>query len=130
MGADSFFEFPSCLGKSAGLLQRREGRHDVVLDGSLRFLRETGTQHQDGPAAAHCANVAGFIEVGYAKDIRARLHQQGGDLAETMAVGVGLDHGENVVAGTNAMTQPRKIIAQRVQVDFSPAPVRKAHARK
>ena len=129
MGADGAFEFLGGASKTAGFVDGGKRGHHVVLDGALGFIGQTRAKHEDGPATTDSANVARFVEIGYAENVRAGLHQERGNLPQPMAISIGLYHRHQAGAGAEPMAEPRDIAAQCIQVDFRPASVTEAHAR-
>ena len=125
---DGALEFFCNARKAAGLIHGRQRGHYVILHRALYLIRQTRAEHYDGPTATHSANVAGLIKIRHAKNIRARLHQQRGDLAQPVPVRVGLHHSHYAAGRANAMPQPRKVAPQRVQINLRPTSMPKTHA--
>ena len=80
-------------------------------------------EHENGPAAANAANGLGFREVRDAKYVGAALHEQRGDLFETMAVSVRFHDRDNLRLRAEPMANPRQVSAQRGKIHFSPTPI-------
>ena len=121
-------QFRRDFGKQFRLGRHGNGRHHVVLHCALHFVRQTRAEHQDRPAFAHIADDMGFGKIGHTKDVRAALHQQRGDLLQSVAVGVRLDDGHDSHLRPDAMANPGEIFAQRVQVHFRPTTKGVLHA--
>ena len=121
-------QFRRDFGKQFRLGRHGNGRHHVVLHRTLHFVRKTRAEHQNRPAFADIADDMGFGQIGHTEDVRAALHQQRGDLLQSMAVGVRLDDGHDSDLRPDAMTNPSEIFAQRVQVHFRPTTIGVLHA--
>src|SRR6185295_2550908 len=69
----------------------------------------------------------GFGQVRHTENVRAPRHEERGDLFQRVAVGVRLDDRQNLYGGPDAMSDPRKVPAERVQIDLRPAPIARLH---
>ena len=71
-----------------------------------------------------------FRQVRYAENVRAALHQERGDLFQSVAVGVGFDDGQDLHLRPDPVADPRQVPPQCIQVNFGPTTERVLHAVK
>ena len=80
-------------------LQGVHGKHGRGNTGAHRFAliaRAQAAQHEDGARYARLAQRQRFFKDGNGKHIRARAFQAAGDVRGAVAIGVGLDHGDEL----------------------------------
>ena len=104
-------------GQGLGILPEENGHPDVLPDGLGKGGHRHPSQHQNGLADAASAQLQRFGDVGGAEEGAQRL-QDVGNRHGAQAVGVGLDHREDVGAGGFAH-QP-EIIGYGIQIHLQP----------
>jgi hypothetical protein len=106
-------------------------RSQRVINHSLRFALPDAAHHQNRRLAFSAQRVAdahALIHAAHAEPLRTGLGQHRRAQIRAMAVGVRLNHGENICCRSDRLAQMKKVVPQMAARNLCPESVRGFHA--
>jgi len=106
------------------LVRRADERHEAVGDHGVHLVGQVGAERHDAHGAAGVVERGADLErldhVGHAEEVDAFLDERAAGPLVAVAVGVGLDRGQDAGRVADESAHGAHVVAQGVEVDLGP----------